>query len=772
MTHRVFIYSEKKADMSSPVFSQQLFCVSDDYAFSRLVASSHHMPMATSFKPARTALLLALLFSATAMPMRAVHAQATNEATLPAVEVIAPSANGTINLDTPATSMSQLGLTPRETPATVTVVDRATIEARGAEDTQEILKAIPGVTAHNAPGSMSVRYRGFTGASISQLFNGIDLKYSSANRAVDSWIYDRVDAIGGPSSFLYGAGAVGGSINYISKLAQAYDISEARLRVGTDNLKEASIGLNRRIAGGEAGEVTHYARIDLNDHHSDSWTDGTKTHSTQLATSLLSDFGRGFTHTLAYEYQSDKVDRPYWGTPLLKPSVGTLRIDEGTRFKNYNSADGLYEHRVQWLRSLSELKVSDALQFKNTFYIYDAQRDYRNVETYAFNSTNTLVNRSTAYLQSHDARLFGNRIDGTYKSEIAGHRSDWSFGMDMSLNKQTIHPLRINGVGTYGSVNPYNFVTENFFDVPGMPRNLVPTITNKVTTTAVYAENRTAILPSVNLITALRHERIDLDLINRLAATPSSPANYQRGYKPTTGRIGLAWDITPSAMAYVQYATAADPPGGTLTAATFANAITNTELTTGRQLEIGTKVDFWEGKGNATAAVYSISRKNIASKDITDNTRTVNVGEQSAKGIDLSVGLQVTRNWSVRGDLAYVDAQYEQFVDGGVSYAGKTPTNIPSTVANLWTSYTITPNLLASMGVRHVAKVYANNANTNIWSSYTLLDLGLAYKLSRNVSLIGRIRNATDKIYAANVSTDSVYLGAPRTADVTMRITF
>ncbi len=762
--------------MSSAKFSPQstAFLAPNRSVSSRLIRISHHdfARMADSFKPARTALLLALLFSATAIPMRPVHAQSTTEATLPAVEVIAPSANGTINLDTPATSMSRLGLTPRETPATVTVVDRATIDARGAEDTQEILKAIPGVSAHNAPGSMSVRYRGFTGASITQLFNGIDLKYSSANRAVNSWIYDRVEAIGGPSSFLYGAGGVGGTINYISKVAQPYDIFEARIRLGTENLKEASIGLNRRIAGGEPGEVAHYARVDLNDLQSDSWTDGTKTHSTQLATSVLSDFGRGITHTLAYEYQRDKVDRPYWGTPLLKPIAGTLRIDEGTRFKNYNSADGKYEHSVQWLRSLTELKVSDALQFKNTFYVYDAQRDYQNVENYAFNATNTQVDRSTAYLQRHDARLFGNRLDGTYKSEIAGHRSDWSFGLDMSLNKQTIHPLRITGVGTYASVDPYNFVTENFFDVPGMPKTLVPTITNKVTTTAVYVENRTSLLPALNLITALRHERIDLDLTNRLAVTPTAPANYQRDYNPTTGRIGLAWDITPNAMAYVQYATAADPPGGTLTAATFANAITNTELSTGRQVEVGAKMDFWQGKGNSTVAIYSISRKNIASKDINDNTRTVNVGEQSAKGIDLSVGLQFTRNWSVRGDLAYVDAQYDQFVDGGVSYAGKTPTNIPATVSNLWTSYAITPNLLLSIGLRHVAKVYTNNANTTVWPSYTLLDLGLGYQINRNVSLIGRIRNVTDKIYTSNVSASSAYLGAPRTADATMRINF
>src|SRR5690606_5944075 len=242
------------------------------------------------------------------------------------------------------------------------------------EDTQEILKSIPGVTAHNAPGSIGVSYRGFGSGSLSQLYNGIDVKYSIAGRAVDVWIYDRVEAIGGPSSFLYGAGAVGGSINMITKLAQRHDISEGRIRVGSDNLKELSIGLNRRIAGGTEngtqGGPAHYARIDLNHRDAGSWVEGTHTTSTQLAASLLSDFGHGFTHTLAYEYQNEKVDRPYWGTPLLNPVSGRLRVDKDTRFKNYNSADGMYAQRVQWLRSIADWQVNDALHVTNTFYAY------------------------------------------------------------------------------------------------------------------------------------------------------------------------------------------------------------------------------------------------------------------------------------------------------------------------------------------------------------------------------------------------------------------
>ena len=683
----------------------------------------------------------------------------------------ASTPNGKLQLDTPVETGSRLGLTARETPASVTVVDRATIDARGAQDTQEILRAIPGVTAHNAPGSMAASYRGFTGNAVTQLYNGITVHYGSATRAVDSWIYDRVEAIGGASSFLYGSGAVGGSLNYITKTAERSDFTEAQLRLGSYDLKEASVGLNRRLAGtpGDSGPA-HFARLDLNHRDAGSWTQGTHTRSTQLATSLLSDLGGGITHLLAYEYQTDHVDRPYWGTPVLNPAGGAQRIDEGTRFQNYNSADGLYAQRVQWLRSVAQWRVSDALQLRNTFYVYDALRDYRNAETYRFNASNTAVARSGVLLQRHDQDVVGDRIEGTYRGTLAGHASDWTFGLDVSVNRQTRFP---NSLGlTVSTVDPYHFTTENFFDIPGMAPGFRPDRDNKTTTTALYLENRTRVAPTVSLVTALRHERITLDLVNRREVTMANPASFSRSYQPTTGRIGVVWDFAPDANLYAQAATAADPPSGSLSTATFGDVRTNSELTTGRQLEVGSKLDFWNGKGSATVAAFDIRRRNIASQDPNTPGVTQLVGEQSSRGVELAIGLRPSARWQVQGNLMHTRARYENFMQGGISLAGMVPTLTPQTVANLWLSYGITPAVTASAGVRHVGKTYADAANTQYWPAYTLLDLGLAWKITPGTTLTGRIRNATDRIYGAEARAGQVYLGAPRTLDVTLHTAF
>jgi iron complex outermembrane receptor protein len=708
-------------------------------------------------RPCTIALALGFTFVA---PWQA-YAQA-----IPTVEITAdaPRAGSLLDLDTPLDTASRLGLSARETPATVTVVDRALIDVRGAQDTQEILRAIPGVTAHDAPGNIGVSYRGFGSGSISQLFNGINVQYAIAARPVDSWIIDRVEAIGGPLSFLFGSGAVGGSINYITKLAGAREFSEAQARLGAHGLKEASVGLNRQLSDGQ------YARIDINHRDTGSPIDGVDSRSTQLAASLLSQFGRGVTHTLAYEFQQEDVDRPYWGTPLANPIAGETRILEATRFKNYNSADGVYDQRVHWLRSIGKWQVSDALQLTNTLYLYDALRDYRNVETYRFNPSNTAVIRSAALLQRHDQRMVGDRLDGVYKSRIGARRSDWAFGLDVSVNKQTRFPNSLPA--TVSTVDPYDFVTERFFAVPGMSLGFRPDRDNKVATTALYVENRTALVPNLNLVTALRHERIELDLTNRREVTSASPASFARSYTPTTGRLGLVWDVTPDMNLYAQYATAADPPSGVLSTASFADVRTNSELTTGRQFEVGSKLGFWDGKGTATLAAYHITRKNIATQDPNNSALTLLVGEQTSQGVELAVGLQPTRRLGLQGNVTYVDAEYQNYRQGNVSLAGKTPVNTPATVANLWLSYAITPALQTNVGVRRVGKVYADAANTLYWPAYTFVDLGLAYQVNRDVTLVGRVRNLTDRIYAANVNSTMAYQGASRTADVSLRMAF
>ena len=68
-----------------------------------------------------------------------------------------------LNTNVIAESASRLGLTPRETPATVEVIDQQTIREQGYRTTSEAAKGFVGVTAGEAPGAPSIiSMRGFS----------------------------------------------------------------------------------------------------------------------------------------------------------------------------------------------------------------------------------------------------------------------------------------------------------------------------------------------------------------------------------------------------------------------------------------------------------------------------------------------------------------------------------------------------------------------------------------------------------------------------------
>lgn len=676
-----------------------------------------------------------------------------------------------VQLDEPIRTGSRLGLTARQTPASVSVSDRRVIEQRDAKDSQDVINAMTGVNASANPGYGGfVAYRGFTQNQVTQLYNGINLGYSSATRPVDAWVLDRVELIGGPSSFLHGAGAVGGSINYITKLASRdAQTLDGRIRYGSYDDSEVAFGINQALAENPA-DARHFARLDFSHSQGNGYIDRNQRKTDSLAFSLLSDLSPNLTHTLALEYQEDKEDSPYWGSPIL-PGRSTMKIDKSRRFENYNVADGRYEQRVRWLRSILDYQVSDSTSVQNTLYHYNAQRDYRNLESYRYNSAGNVV-RSSPYLQRHQQSVIGDRVELRHDNILFGLNSQWSLGLDWSSMHQTLYPTS----GSYSDVvDPDHFDPGSFYDIPGVNRGLTKQRRNEVLNRALFAENRLQLTDRLALLTALRYDYLDMQVTNYGPVSPSSPAYFERRWEPLSGRIGLTYELTPTASVYLQYSNSADLPAGSLASATYSN-VGLFDLSKGEQWEAGSKFDFLDGRGAATVAVYQIVRKDFAVRDANDPNLTVQAGQQTSRGIELSGRLQVTPKLLAEANYAYVDARYDEFNEavGGVSVSrkGNAPVNVPANVANLWLSYAFTQDWSAGVDARYVDSVYADNANSLKAPAYTLFGAFARYRLDQHTTLTGRVRNLTDEVYAKQAYGQQYYMGAPRTFEVAMDVKF
>ena len=107
---------------------------------------------------------------------------------------------------------SRLGLTARETPAAIELLTQERLLELGARTTTEALNRSVGLTASltpNNPGRLSLR--GFALEAVSVLYDGVrPVASASVNRSQDNWLFERIEVMNGPSSVLYGEGALAG----------------------------------------------------------------------------------------------------------------------------------------------------------------------------------------------------------------------------------------------------------------------------------------------------------------------------------------------------------------------------------------------------------------------------------------------------------------------------------------------------------------------------------------------------------------------------------
>ena len=152
---------------------------------------------------------------------------------------------------------------------------------------------------------------------------------------------------------------------------------------------------------------------------------------------------------------------------------------------------------------------------------------------------------------------------------------------------------------------------------------------------------------------------------------------------------------------YGQYSTAVDPVGGLIS---LSAANKNFDLATGKQVEIGVKQSFWGGRGEWTLAGYEIVKNNLLARDPNIPSLTVQVGQQSSRGVEASVGLVLDYGWRIDANTAFLRAKYDDFVQAvgsrSVNYAGNVPVNVPQNVSNIWATWAFAPNWSANAGVQ------------------------------------------------------------------------
>jgi len=416
----------------------------------------------------------------------------------------------------------------------------------------------------------------------------------------------------------------------------------------------------------------------------------------------------------------------------------------------------------------TEWDVHNDLSIHNVLYYLNSQRHWKDVETYSWNAKTGLVDR-TSYIEIfHDQQQIGNRMDATVRGQILGFENDFVTGFD--VNRIDFTHTNNSPFGGLSSVNPFGIFDPGVFNSPNPTVPAFNTVTNQY---ALFAEDRLLVTPQWSIVGGARYDQPTINRTDLLIAANS----FEKSFSAVSWRAGTVYTPFPNFAIYGQYSTAVDPVGNLITLATTQKDFV---LSTGKQAEVGVKQSFWNGRGEWTLAGYDIVKNNLLARDPNDPTVTVQIGQQSSRGIEASVGLVLDGGWRIDANMALLRARFDDFVQsvsvGGqahaVNFAGNVPNNVPRQVSNIWLTWKFAPDWLVTGGVQIVGDTWADNADTVKRPSYSVVNMGLQWKPYENTTLSVRVYNLFDTVYATSGGTNQWLLGRPRTGEIALNVRF
>ncbi|MGY4476924.1 iron complex outermembrane receptor protein [Bradyrhizobium sp. USDA 3364] len=691
-----------------------------------------------------------------------------------------------LNTNTVTQSASRLGLTARETPATVEVVDASTIREQGYHNMLDTVKGATGVQAGDAPNDISFAMRGFQGNQINVTYNGINIGPTGFTAlTMETFNLDHVEFLKGPSSLMSGEAAVGGAINYVTKTPHTGPIQNEAF-VGFDSYGSYRTGFG---SGGSTKIQGLDYRFDISQSNVNGFIDGTDAKNLHVSGQLDYRLSDTFKVFAAAEYKN-YYGHIYEGTPLVPvafsgpyatngvvsgtkvsdyngTNLGAVTIDSRTLNTNYNVLDNHKTIDETWFRTGFEWNLANNVTLRSQTYEYNSSRDWYNSEVSAFNTTDNKVDRERFFVH-HNQNTVGNNTDVTWDSRFFGLDNRLVTGVE-AYHLDFTRPAAANF--PYDQVNLVD-PTRGYYGLLTTQRQ-----TATIDSIAFNIEDRLKLTPTFALIGGLRYNpfSLDRDSTNVYGATKAG-FPYSANWDPVTGRIGYTWEAFQGTTFYSQYATASDLSGGSIFLLSPTQKLV---LTDARSYETGVKNLWWNGRAEWTFSAFDIERSNVYTAQA---GQTLNLaGKVKSQGIEFAAAVRPVPELKLWGNVAYVHARYADYDFTGGSFSGNAPPNIPALVVNGGASYRfLNPGWLpveAGFSVRHVGDRYTTDANTVTMLAYTTADVFAFVDIPKsrtfptfdNTRVTFRVRNLTDKIYAAwsdPFYPDQIFLGARRTYEI------
>lgn len=631
-----------------------------------------------------------------------------------------------------STSATRLDTPIMELPFSLQTVPEQLLEDRYILSGDRALETVPGAFS-TAPGSggdtRRASIRGFRPGSLYR--DGVRQQWRGAN---DPQNWERIEVLKGPAAMFFGAGEIGGIINFITKRPHGDRFTEARQVLGTWDQTRTTLDDSGRIGGEDSNVWYRFNAAYENFDNFRTWggenPNNEYIHLAPVVTWVLDD-----NTTFTVEYNYGFIHEQFDPGTVLFADGSTPMIPRDRRLDSDLQRFNRVEVNLFSTEFYTALFDNEDLILRHKFLNANENLDITQVNLRSLDETpgptfGDLTRRSQ--LRYENVRRYYNYVDLAGRTEINGKRVDAVIGAysehRFGDNTQAVTP-------EYTNFNIFNPVYDNAATNFGNTSFSI----NNSENYAIYGNTQVQVHRDWFVLLG---GRVDF------AEVTSVP----------TGRAGLLYQPVEYFSVYGSYAQGfnvndeLDVNGNLL------------DSESSEQWEVGTKVLVTD-RLLATVAAWDIVRENLPTDDPLNPGFSILLGEMRSKGVEFGMTGQMTDRWSTVLAYSYIDARITD--DQDPDLIGNRLNNVPYTGGSAWLAYNAPldrcgqKTIGGGLGAFAVGFRQGDLDNSFILPGYTRYDLGLWYRTPRYWCQ-ANIQNLFDKDYfeAAN-SRLAVYYAPP-----------
>jgi outer membrane receptor for ferric coprogen and ferric-rhodotorulic acid len=650
-------------------------------------------------------------------------------------------------------------LKPREIPQSVSVITQQRIEDQAMVTVADALNQVTGITVvSNSTTQSQYRSRGW---GLGVTYDGVPAYDSSSGyQQLDLAIYERLEVLRGPAGLFSGTGQPGGVMNLVRKRGQKEFAASASVSAGSwDNY-----GVQADVTGPFNASGSVRGRVVVSTVDRNYFYDRTDTKKLLGYGSLEWDITPSTTLSLAAAIQDDKTKASYSGLPAY--STGELmKVSRSTNpYPDWN--------RHNWTTKdfIAELTHRFDNGWNTTLKLNHRDQDYHFKDSYPRSPGVNPVTDTLGY--SRRLRDFSYERDGV---DLYFSGPFTLFGREhravLGYNIDTMNVVE-KGAGPASVLN-----------VPFGRPDLVPTFhlpydyggETEYRQSGYYGQLR---LRLADPLTAIVGARVSDYRQRSRDHSPSPTTAWVTATNKTNDEVtpyaGLVFDVNKNISLYGSYSDIFQPQtqkkadGSTL------------DPHVGKQYEIGSKAEFFDGKLTASLSLFNLRDKNRAYADPDNPGFYLSSGEVESKGWEIEVAGSPAPGWDIQGGYTRLDTKYLKDVTyKGVSF----DTWEPKHTFKLWGVRRFEGGPLAGLsvglGINTVSGTQATKADTGTGAlrsqgGFTIANALVSYRIDKNLTLAFNANNLFDKTYYTRFGGLATYnsYGEPRNYTLTLRVKY